>query len=345
MKTEKKNLIGLSRQSLERYFIENGEKKYRAVQLMSWLYQKQATSFSQMTNFSKKSIEFLEQNACLDEPKIIKKQKSSDGTIKILLELADQNLIETVFIPENNRGTLCVSSQSGCILDCSFCATGFSGFARNLTAAEIIGQYRLMSELIQPAVISNVVFMGMGEPLLNYKAVLETLAVLLDDNGYNHSKRRVTVSTVGVVPAMDRLRSDIDVSLAVSLHAADDKLREKLVPLNKKYPLNDLIQACHRFVKNETDRKKHIVIEYAMIKNVNDDMMQAKKLVKLLSSLQVKVNLIPYNPFSGCDYQTSDENVIRKFADYLHNKGIRVMIRRTRGLDINASCGQLARKF
>jgi len=300
MTTTKVNLFDLDHDGLRDYFVALGEKPYRAKQVMQWLYQQNIRDVDQMTNMSKALRQRLLEETCTVLPEVNQEMLSSDGTCKWLFELYDGNRIETVFIPEANRGTLCISSQVGCALDCSFCATGRQGFNRNLSVSEIIGQLWLATNLlsVNPQTshqrITNIVMMGMGEPLLNYKCLVPSLRLMLDDRAYGLSKRRVTVSTSGVVPAMDRLTSDVDVSLAVSLHAPNDKLREQLVPVNKKYPIEQLMRACWRYVQGE--RKKRVLFEYVMLAGVNDKPEHAHQLVRLLRDFPGKVNLIPFNP-------------------------------------------------
>ncbi|HBA33548.1 MAG TPA: 23S rRNA (adenine(2503)-C(2))-methyltransferase RlmN [Gammaproteobacteria bacterium] len=338
------NLLNLDRQGLEAFFAQLGEKSFRASQLMKWIYHQGVLEFDHMTNLSLALRETLMQGATLTLPKIVLARKSRDGTCKWLLRLDDGNSIETVYIPENDRGTLCISSQVGCTLDCSFCATAREGFNRNLTTAEIIGQVLLANQQLRSTShdrpVTNVVFMGMGEPLLNLTHTLPALSILVDDLGYGLSKRRVTVSTAGIVPAIDMLKESADVALAVSLHASNDELRDELVPVNKKYPITELIQACHRYV--QADRKKHITFEYVMLNNINDRPEDARRLIKLLAGLPSKVNLIPFNPFPGSGYTCSPADRIAQFQLMLAKGGLLTTTRKTRGEDIEAACGQLA---
>ena len=340
------NLLGLDRRDLEAFFTDMGEKSFRARQIMQWVYQRRELSFENMTDLSKLLRIKLEQSACLQMPEIVKDQLSSDGTRKWLLRLADGNCIETVFIPESDRGTLCVSSQVGCLLTCTFCATARQGFSRNLSSAEIISQLMVADALLNHTenerVVSNVVMMGMGEPLLNYDNVIAAMNLMLDDLSYGLSKRRVTLSTAGVVPAIYKLKTDCPVSLAVSLHAPNDELRNQLVPINKKYPIEQLMQACHDYVSTETRRR--ITFEYVMLEGINDTDILAKQLINIIKDIPAKVNLIPFNTVSGIDYQCSSTGQLNRFRDILLDAGIFTITRKTRGDDIDAACGQLAGK-
>ena len=345
------NLFGLTQTQLIDFFKGLGEKFYRTKQVMQWLYHKNTTSFEQMSNLSKSLIERLSQQANLALPIVIERYDSSDGTIKWIIDLTDgtgKNRIETVYIPQKDRGTLCISSQIGCALDCSFCSTGKQGFNRNLTTAEIIGQVMVAVHYLSTIDkrLSNVVFMGMGEPLLNESAVYDACHILLDDLALGLSRRRVTISTSGVVPAMMRLSDTTPVSLAVSLHAPEDILRNTLVPINQKYPINMLLEACRYYLQAGL-QERHILFEYVMLQGVNDSPHQAKSLAKLLLTLPknaVKINLIPFNPFPNTPYQTSSQARIDIFSNILYHQGIRTTTRRTRGDDIIAACGQLAGK-
>ncbi len=347
--TAKVNLLNFSHEGMKDYFHAIGEKPFRATQVIKWLHQMNVDSVDQMTNLSKPLRAFLTENADIRAPEIIIDQKSADGTHKWLLRLEDGNAIETVFIPEDDRGTLCVSSQVGCALDCTFCSTARQGFNRNLTTAEIIGQLWVAKRTLQAdpkgqRVVSNIVMMGMGEPLLNFDNVVNALRLMLDDNAYGLSKRRVTVSTSGVLPALDRLAETIDVSLAVSLHAPNDALRDQLVPLNRKYPISELLNTCRRFLDKKTTERNHITWEYVMLEGVNDSDEHAHQLAKLLRGIPSKVNLIPFNPFPSTRYARSSNNRIHRFRDILMAEGYTVMTRKTRGDDIDAACGQLAGK-
>lgn len=339
------NLLGLNRAQLQAFLAALGEKPFRGSQVMQWLHQYGAVEFSAMTNLSKALRAHLADAARIEAPAIKHDQTAADGTRKWLFELADGNCIESVYIPEDERGTLCISSQVGCGLNCTFCATGAQGFNRDLTSAEIIGQVwqaaRLLGErALARRAITNVVFMGMGEPLLNFDNVVAAIDVLLDDMGYGLSRRRVTVSTAGMVPLIDRLRETAPVSLAVSLHAPNDALRTELVPLNRKYPIAELLAACRRYVADEPRRK--VTFEYVMLAGVNDSAAHARELVRLLGNVPAKVNLIPFNPFPHTRYQRSAQPAIDAFRDVLMHAGLITLTRRTRGDDIDAACGQLA---
>jgi len=345
------NLFDLDRKALTEFLVSKGEKPFRAKQILKWLYQHNVRDISAMTDVSKSTRALLQSCATTVLPSVQESQLSRDGTAKWLFELHDGNCIETVYIPENDRGTLCVSSQVGCALDCSFCSTGRQGFNRNLTVSEIIGQVWLASNLLaqEPATadqrITNVVMMGMGEPLLNYRQLVSSLDLMMDDLAYGLSKRRVTVSTSGVIPAMDKLTADVDISLAVSLHAPNDALRDELVPINRKYPIKQLMEACWRYVEGEeavSQRKKHVLFEYVMLSGVNDKPEQAYELADLLRGFPGKVNLIPFNPFPQSGYTRSSRNAVERFARILTDAGILTLKRTTRGDDIDAACGQLA---
>jgi 23S rRNA (adenine2503-C2)-methyltransferase len=343
---QKINLLDFTSEKLKAFFIEKGEKPFRATQIIKWLHQYCVDDFDKMTNVSKALRCKLQTFAEIRAPEIVIDKKSADGTHKWLLHLEDGNCIETVFIPEKDRGTLCVSSQVGCALDCTFCSTARQGFNRNLTVAEIIGQLWVAKRNLQPdaksdRVISNVVIMGMGEPLLNFNNVVDAMRLMLDDNAYGLSKRRITLSTSGVVPALDRLRDEINVSLALSLHAGNDELRNKLVPINKKYPIKVLMDACKRYMKGKAARER-ITIEYVMLDGVNDSDQHARELIYALNNLPCKVNLIPFNPFPETRYKRSSSKRINAFRDILIASGLIVVTRRTRGDDIDAACGQLA---
>lgn len=342
---KKVNLLGLEMKALRDFFVSIGEKPYRAEQVLKWIHFNGILDFEQMTNLSKTLRLTLSEHAEIALPQVMYEKEAQDGTYKWLLRLHDGNCIETVFIPEKTRGTLCISSQVGCILNCDFCSTGKQGFNRNLTTAEIISQLwiavRKLSKLngIHDHRITNVVMMGMGEPLLNFENVVPALHLMLDDFAYGLSKRRVTVSTAGVVPKIFELRALTDVALAVSLHAPNDQLRNEIVPLNKKYPLNALMDACRHYFKD--DPRRSITMEYVMLAGVNDTPMHAKQLIKLLTGVRAKLNLIPFNPFPHTPYQRSDEATINRFRDILMQAGLNTTVRRTRGDDIDAACGQL----
>ncbi len=342
------NLLEFERAGLERLFAGHGERSYRAAQVMKWIYQRGVDNFDEMTNLSKDLRAILKERTNIKLPIIVSDRLSNDGSRKWLLQLADGNCIETVFIPEEGRGTLCISSQVGCSLNCRFCSTGWQGFNRNLTSGEIVGQLVLINQILKESsgsarVISNVVMMGMGEPLLNFDNVVRAMRVMLDDCAYGLSKRRITLSTAGMVPAMDRLRKECDVSLAVSLHAPTDQLRTQLVPLNRKYPISELLAACRRYVAGDTRRR--VTFEYLMLKDVNDTNAHARQLIKLVRDLPAKVNLIPFNPFPKAGFQRSEPERINTFWGMLMDAGIITITRKTRGEDIHAACGQLAGKF
>ncbi len=348
------NLLGLDRAGLEEFFASIDEKKFRATQVMKWIHQMGVTDFQEMNNLSKDLRTRLSETACIQNLEVAEDMLSKDGTRKWLLQLPDGNHIEAVFIPEDERGTLCVSSQVGCALDCSFCSTGRQGFNRNLTTAEIISQVWLAAQLLEDEKIdnekppsrkiTNVVMMGMGEPLLNFDNVVRAVRIMMDDFAYGLSKRRVTVSTAGVIPAMDRLGDTLDMRLAVSLHATNDELRNELVPVNKKYPLKELMAACHRFIEKQNARSR-ITFEYVMLDGINDKPEHARELIELLKDIPTLMNLIPFNPFEGSGYRTSSRNAIMRFSEILHKAGMTTVIRKTRGDDIDAACGQLAGKI
>lgn len=343
------NLLGLDRAAMEDFFESIGEKKFRATQVMKWIHQLGVVDFQAMNNLSKDLRQQLAESSCISNIEVAQDLLSKDGTRKWLLRLHDGNHIEAVFIPEDDRGTLCVSSQVGCALDCSFCSTGRQGFNRNLSSAEIISQVWLASQLLDEEKkpgrkITNVVMMGMGEPLLNFDNVVKAVAIMMDDFAYGLSKRRVTVSTAGVVPAMDRLGDTLDMRLAVSLHASNDALRNELVPVNKKYPLKELMAACRRFIDKQNSRSR-ITFEYVLLEGVNDKPEHAHELVKLLKGIPTLMNLIPFNPFEGSGYRTSSKRAVSRFSEILHNAGMTTVVRKTRGDDIDAACGQLAGKI
>mgnify|MGYP000078288227 CR=1 FL=1 len=354
----KVNLLGLSRPELEVFFESLGEKKFRAGQVMKWIHQFGVTDFAQMTNLAGKLRDKLVQVACIEAPEVVHKQFSQDGTRKWVFRVGDGagSLVETVLIPAHDktgeRKTLCISSQVGCALDCSFCSTGKQGFQRDLTPAEIIGQLWVANQSYMEDVpvgertrtVTNVVMMGMGEPLLNFDAVVSSMRIMLDDFAYGMSKRRVTLSTSGVVPMMDRLGEEIDVALAISLHAPNDELRNELVPINKKYPLAELIPAARRYLARDgglESARKHVTIEYVMLDGVNDSLEHAKQLIQLLHNLPSKINLIPFNPFPHAPYGRSSNNRIKAFQKLVSDAGFVCTIRTTRGDDIDAACGQL----
>ena len=338
--TEKINLLNFDRKAMEEFFVRIGEKAFRAVQLLQWIHQRGLSDFDRMTNLSKSLRTYLAEHCEIRAPEIVFDQQSADGTRKWLLQVDATNRIETVFIPEEGRGTLCISSQVGCALACSFCSTARQGFNRNLSVAEIIGQlWMAQRELGELGRITNVVLMGMGEPLLNFDNVVAATQLMMDDYGYGLSKRRVTLSTSGVVPALDRLAQVSEISLAVSLHAPDDVLRDQLVPINRKYPLKELLPACKRYLGKEGRRK--ITMEYVMLDGINDTPAHARALIRLLSHVPCKINLIPFNPFPGAPYQCSSAAVIARFSTILQDGGLITTTRKTRGEDIDAACGQL----
>ncbi|MBX2809193.1 MAG: 23S rRNA (adenine(2503)-C(2))-methyltransferase RlmN [Cellvibrionaceae bacterium] len=342
------NLLGLSPQCLVDFFEAIGERSFRATQLLKWVHQNGVSDFDAMLNLSKPLREKLKTLAHITPPKVIKQSDSVDGTRKFLFEVGGGNAIETVYIPDGDRGTLCISSQIGCALDCSFCATGKQGFNRDLSTAEIIGQVWVAAQSfgqLQPGAdraITNVVMMGMGEPLLNFDHVVKALALMLDDNAYGFSKRRVTVSTAGVVPALDRLGDYTDASLAISLHAPNDALRDILVPLNKKYPIDTLLASASRYIHNLRDKRRKMTIEYTLIDQLNDRPHHAQELAALLKPVPAKINLIPFNPFGLVNYRRVSNNALYRFRDILVQAGHTTTIRTTRGDDIDAACGQLA---
>jgi 23S rRNA (adenine2503-C2)-methyltransferase len=342
---EKQNLLGLPQSKLNKFFADLGEKPYRTKQIMKWIYHQGASDFDEMHNLSKDLRQKLLTIATLELPNVVTQNHASDGVIKWVIDLGENNHIETVYIPEKDRGTLCISSQVGCALACTFCSTGFQGFNRNLKSHEIIAQVSIAHNYLvaKGKRISNVVFMGMGEPMLNESAVYDTCDLLLDDWAFGLSRRRVTISSSGVVPALYRMADTTSVSLAISLHAPDDELRDVLVPINKKYPIKQLMEACQYYL-NAGTQERHILFEYVMLDGVNDSEAHAKKLAKLLQGVSAKVNLIPFNPFPETQYKTSKEVTINQFQDILFKSGIRTTTRRTRGEDVDAACGQLAGK-
>ena len=342
--TTKINLLNYDREGLREVFVQLGEKPYRAEQVMKWIYHRHVTEFAQMTDVGAALRDKLESAAEIVPPKIVFEKQAADATHKWLLGMDGGNAIETVFIPESTRGTLCVSSQIGCGLNCTFCSTGTQGFNRNLSAAEIIGQVFVAARHLgnvphRQRKLTNVVMMGMGEPLLNFDNVVRAMSVMRDDLGFGLANKRVTLSTAGLVPMIDKLGAVADVSLAVSLHAPNDELRTQLVPLNKKYPIAELLGACQRYAARRT--RTSITFEYTMLKDVNDRPEHARELVKLMRQLPSKVNLIPFNTFTGTQYKRSDESTIRSFQKILLDAQVLTMVRRTRGDDIDAACGQL----
>ena len=344
---DKLNLLGVPQAELETFFAEHGEKRFRARQVMQWIHQRHADDFDAMTDLSKKLRTLLNEIATVELPTQVSEQKSKDGTIKWLFESGAGQAVESVFIPEAGRGTLCISSQVGCALDCSFCATGAQGFNRNLSTAEIVGQVSYANRVLpkRPSgkeAITNVVFMGMGEPLANYRNIIPALEILTSDYAIGLSRRRVTVSTSGIVPQLNKLAQDCNVALAVSLHAPNDDLRDQLVPINRMHPIRELLDACWRYAASHSNR--FITFEYVMLRDVNDSLAHADQLVKLLSGKPAKVNLIPFNSFEGNEYRRSATDTIRRFQGRLREKGLIATTRKTRGDDIDAACGQLAGK-
>ncbi len=343
----KVNLLGLSRVQMEQFFLAMGEKKFRAQQVLKWIHHAGVTRIEDMSNLGKALRDKLLDVAEVRPPEIASQQDSTDGTRKWAIRVDGGGLVETVLIPSGNRATLCVSSQVGCSLDCSFCSTGKQGFQRDLTAAEIIGQLWLAIKSYDAfgagnnRVVSNVVMMGMGEPLLNFDNVVAAMDLMLEDLAYGLSKRRVTLSTSGVVPALDRLAGVSEVSLAVSLHAPNDELRNQLVPINRKYPIAVLLASCRNYMAAQSDKNRVVTIEYTLIKGVNDQESHARELVELLRDTPCKVNLIPFNTFAQSEYERPSGNAVQRFWQVLVDAGYIVTVRTTRGDDIDAACGQL----
>ena len=333
-------LLDFDRKGLAAFFVGLGEKPFRATQLLKWLYQENVEDFNLMTDFSKSLRTYLAENCYIATPEIVLEQIASDDTRKWVMQTSCGNRIETVFIPEQGRGTLCVSSQIGCALACTFCSTAQQGFNRNLTTAEIIGQlFVAQKRLGAEKKITNVVMMGMGEPLLNFDNAVAAMNLMMDDFAFGLSKRRVTVSTSGVVPAIYRLTQVCDASLAVSLHAVTDQLRDELVPINKKYPLKSLMEACRDNAKIAP--RRFVTFEYVLLDGINDSMQDARGLIKLLKTVPSKINLIPFNPFPGSAYRCSSKEAINRFKTVLNDAGIVTTVRKTRGEEIDAACGQL----
>ena len=349
----RQNLLDLDREGLERFFADTlGEKRYRAHQIMKWIHHRHVTEFSEMTDLGKVLRAKLEQHAEVRVPQVQFDKPSEDGTHKWLLGMDGRNAIETVYIPDKGRGTLCVSSQVGCALNCTFCSTATQGFNRNLSTAEIVGQVWTAARHLgnvphKQRRLTNVVMMGMGEPLANFDNVVRAMSVMRDDLGYGLANKRVTLSTAGMVPMIDRLAQESDVSLAVSLHAPDDELRNQLVPLNRKYPIAELMDACVRYARRK--KGESVTFEYTLMKGVNDQPAHARELVRLMRAFDnavqmkdaAKVNLIPFNPFPGTRFERPDDAAIRAFQKQLNNAGMIAPVRRTRGDDIDAACGQL----
>ena len=357
VRSERTNLLGLPRPALEAFVAEFGSKPFRARQLMNWMYKRGIGSFAEMTDLAKEFRARLTAQAKVQAPQIMSMQRSADGTTKWLLRADASQAFEMVFIPEPERGTLCISSQVGCALDCSFCSTAQQGFNRNLSAAEIVGQVWLAARELEREEregsgegtaaaygdarhVTNVVLMGMGEPLANFRNVVPALQILLDDFGFDLSRRRVTLSTSGLVPQIYKLAEETNVALAVSLHAPDDELRNQLVPINRKHPIAELLEACWHYLDEQNGRS--VTFEYVMLEGVNDSVAQARALARLLKGHPAKVNLIPFNPFPGTLYRRSGAAAIQRFRDELLQRGVLATVRRTRGDDIDAACGQLA---
>ena len=341
------NLLGLSLRQMEQYFLDMGEKKFRAQQVLKWIHHAGVTDIGEMTNLGKALREKLQAVAEVRPPEIVSQHDSSDGTRKWVIRVDGGGLVESVLIPEAGRATLCVSSQVGCSLDCSFCSTGKQGFQRDLTAAEIIGQVWLAIKSYDAfqagngRIVTNVVMMGMGEPLLNFDNVVAAMDLMLDDLAYGLSKRRVTLSTSGVVPALDRLAKVSEVSLAISLHAPNDELRNQLVPINRKYPIAMLLESAQNYIAAQRDTKRVVTVEYTLIAGVNDQPEQARDLAVLLKDFPCKINLIPFNAFPQSGYQRPSGNAVSRFWQVLVDAGFVVTVRTTRGDDIDAACGQL----
>jgi 23S rRNA (adenine2503-C2)-methyltransferase len=348
VEAERINLLDLDREGLIDFFAQLGEKPFRARQILQWIHQRGVTDFDAMTDLSRDLRTRLEALSMIRAPRVMREQKSEDGTVKWLLSMSGGSAVETVFIPEAQRGTLCISSQVGCMLNCTFCSTATQGFKRNLSCAEIIGQVfhavqRLATGDYGDRRVTNVVFMGMGEPLLNLGSVLPALNLLRDDLAYGLAARRVTISTAGVVPGLEQLGRAVEFALAVSLHAPDDELRSKLVPLNRKYPIDELLAACKEYVRG--GNRRTVTFEYTMIDGVNDGRTQAKGLVRILNGLPCKINLIPFNPFPGTPFKPSSPEAIYEFQKITRAAGIITTVRKTRGEDIDAACGQLVGKL
>ncbi|MBK5074552.1 bifunctional tRNA (adenosine(37)-C2)-methyltransferase TrmG/ribosomal RNA large subunit methyltransferase RlmN [Budviciaceae bacterium CWB-B4] len=345
--SEKINLLDLNRQAMREFFASLGEKPFRADQIMKWIYQFGYDDFEQMTDINKVLRARLQQVAEIRAPEIVTEQRSSDGTIKWALAVGDQQ-VEAVYIPEDDRATLCVSSQVGCALECKFCSTGQQGFNRNLRVSEIIGQVWRAARVIGPArvagqrPITNVVMMGMGEPLLNLTNVVPAMEIMLDDFGFGLSKRRVTLSTSGVVPALDKLGEMIDVALAISLHAPNDQIRDEIMPINRKYNIESFLSAVRRYLDKSNANQGRVTVEYVMLDHINDGTEHAHRLAECLKNTPSKINLIPWNPFPGAPYGRSSNSRVDRFSKVLMEYGFTVIVRKTRGDDIDAACGQLA---
>ncbi|MGN5073525.1 bifunctional tRNA (adenosine(37)-C2)-methyltransferase TrmG/ribosomal RNA large subunit methyltransferase RlmN [Aeromonas veronii] len=341
MSETKINLLDLDRDAMRAFFVELGEKPFRADQVMKWIYHFGCDDFDQMTNVNKVLKERLKAIAEIKAPEISREQRSADGTIKWALQVGDQE-VETVYIPEDDRATLCVSSQVGCALECKFCSTAQQGFNRNLKVSEIIGQvWRAARVVGGKRPITNVVMMGMGEPLLNLANVVPAMRLMMDDYGFGISKRRVTISTSGVVPALDKLGDQIDVALAISLHAPNDKLRSEIMPINDKYNIEEFLAGVRRYLAKSNANGGRVTVEYVLLDHINDDMLHAHELAKVLKDTPSKINLIPFNPFPGNPYGKPSNSRIDRFSKVLMEYGFTVIVRKTRGDDIDAACGQL----
>ena len=343
----RQNLLDLDQKGLVEYFADLGERAFRARQILQWVYQRGVWDFSKMTDLSQALRGFLQDNAHITLPEVVERRESKDGTIKWIVRVSNGDCVETVLIPERGRNTLCVSSQVGCVLDCKFCSTGKQGFNGNLATSDIIGQVLLANlDLAEHDSgktnrrVTNVVLMGMGEPLLNFDAVIPATNLMLDDLAFGISKRRVTVSTAGVVPGIYALTKVTDVALAISLHAGNNALRDELVPINRKYPIEELIAACQHYLGVLGERRS-ITVEYTLMRDVNDSLTDAKEIAELLKDLRCKINLIPFNPFPGSGFDKPSRNRVYAFQTYLMQAGFATMLRTTRGDDINAACGQL----
>ncbi|MCD1124670.1 bifunctional tRNA (adenosine(37)-C2)-methyltransferase TrmG/ribosomal RNA large subunit methyltransferase RlmN [Jinshanibacter sp. LJY008] len=345
--SEKINLLDLNRQAMREFFVSLGEKPFRADQIMKWIYQFGYDDFEQMTDINRVLRARLQQVAEIRAPEVVTEQRSADGTIKWALAVGDQQ-VEAVYIPEDDRATLCVSSQVGCALECKFCSTGQQGFNRNLRVSEIIGQVWRAARVIGPArvagqrPITNVVMMGMGEPLLNLSNVVPAMEIMLDDFGFGLSKRRVTLSTSGVVPALDKLGEMIDVALAISLHAPNDQIRDEIMPINRKYNIESFLEAVRRYLDKSNANQGRVTVEYVMLDHINDGTEHAHQLAECLKNTPSKINLIPWNPFPGAPYGRSSNSRVDRFSKVLMEYGFTVIVRKTRGDDIDAACGQLA---
>ncbi len=340
------NLMDFTRKDFIHFMETLGEKTFHGDQIMKWIYHYGVDDFDQMSDLNKRLRAKLKECACIKAPQISKEQRSSDGSIKWAMQVGDQQ-IESVFIPEDDRGTLCISTQVGCPLNCAFCSTGRQGFNRNLTVSEIVGQVWRATKILgftnktAERAVTNVVMMGMGEPLLNFTNSVNAAKILLEDRGFGLSKRRVTISTAGIVPALDELCEQVDVALALSLHAPNDELRSQLMPINDKYPLQDVLASVRRYISKSKGNHGRVTIEYVLLDKVNDNESEARQLAQLLKNVPCKLNLIPFNPHPDCDFQKPSGNRIKRFSQILMDAGYTVVVRKTRGDDIDAACGQL----